>query len=263
VFGHRLVPDAPPVPKPAPQFFNHVERIRGNSVNVLQGLALHREVLSVAEQRHVLEYVSRLNELGMAKQLVGRTYTAPNKWKRGKGRITLQLGCCYNYASDRDGNPPGILRDYRVCGMPKLLNDVIDRMVARGIFNAKTRPDSCIINYYSEGDCIPPHIDSHDFCRPFVTLSLLSEQSILFGQQIAIVSDGEFDAPVRLPLPKGSVLVLDGNGADVAKHCVPAVTADRISITFRKIGAKASMTSYEGPDGAGGGPKGRQLLSGR
>jgi hypothetical protein len=26
------------------------------------------------------------------------TYSAPTKWMRGKGRITLQFGCCYNYA---------------------------------------------------------------------------------------------------------------------------------------------------------------------
>ncbi|WVZ82691.1 hypothetical protein U9M48_029927 [Paspalum notatum var. saurae] len=32
-----------------------------------------------------------------------------------------------------------------------------------------------------------------------------------------------------------SVLVLNGNGADVAKHCVPAVPTKRISITFRKM----------------------------
>ncbi|KAF5197918.1 2-oxoglutarate (2OG) and Fe(II)-dependent oxygenase superfamily protein [Thalictrum thalictroides] len=32
-----------------------------------------------------------------------------------------------------------------------------------------------------------------------------------------------------------SVLVLNGNGADVAKHCVPAVLTKRISITFRKM----------------------------
>ena len=56
------------------------------------------------------------------------------------------------------------------------LQDLIARMASRGIFTAATRPDSCIINYYSEGDCIPPHIDHLDFTRPFVTLSLLSEQ---------------------------------------------------------------------------------------
>lgn len=28
-----------------------------------------------------------------------RTYTAPTKWMRGKGRVTMQFGCCYNYAT--------------------------------------------------------------------------------------------------------------------------------------------------------------------
>ena len=143
--------------------------------------------------------------------------------------------------------------------------------VSRGIFNPSTRPDTCIINYYSEGDCIPPHIDHHDFTRPFVTLSLLSEQvanhecgetrarspltltphaprsqNILFGRTIDIVNDGEFRAPFSQPLPVGSVLVLDGNGANVAKHCVPAVSTDRVSITFRKIGNKIRMQPFSG-----------------
>ena len=43
----------------------------------------------------------------------------------------------------------------------------------------------------------------------------------------------------QLPTPAvtpGSCLVLKGNGADIAKHCVPAVTKPRISITLRKCG---------------------------
>jgi hypothetical protein len=34
----------------------------------------------------------------------------------------------------------------------------------------------------------------------------------------------------------GSCLVLKGKGADVAMHCVPPVTAKRISITLRCMG---------------------------
>ncbi len=26
---------------------------------------------------------------------------------RGKGRVTIQFGCCYNYAVDREGRQPG------------------------------------------------------------------------------------------------------------------------------------------------------------
>ena len=161
------------------------------------------QVLSGAEQRHLLKLVGRMRELGAQGQLVGRTYTAPARNRPGNGRVTVQLGCCYNYAADREGNPPGILPAERVCGLPPLLLDVVERMERRGIFGAArhptrvapasvlscspsafaaplfqgTRPDSAIINFYSEGDCIPPHIDHHDFARPFVTLSLLSEQA--------------------------------------------------------------------------------------
>ena len=85
---------------------------------------------------------------------------------------------------------------------------------------------------------------------PHSTLSLLSEQSILFGASIGIIDEGQFSAPFACPLPVGSVLVLDGNGANVAKHCVPSVKADRVSITFRKIGSKIKMRAFEGPDGS-------------
>jgi len=193
-----------------------------------------------------LAFVNRISDFGDEGALLGRTYSAPKRWMRGKGRRTVQLGCCYNYATDRNGNPPGILKSEAVCGMPPYLEECIDRMINRGIFTRETRPDTCIINYYSEGDCIPPHIDHHDFTRPFVTLSLLSEQSILFGRTIGIVNDGEFDAPFSQRLPKGSVLVLDGNGANVAKHCVPAVSEDRVSITFRRIGNKVRMKPFQG-----------------
>ena len=44
------------------------------------------------------------------------------------------------------------------------------------------------------------------------------------------------------------MLVLDGNGANVAKHCVPSVHSDRVSITFRKIDQrKIRMKAFEGP----------------
>ena len=145
--------------KPPPQTFELIENVRGKRMNTLQGLALHRDVLNPAEQLQTLHYVSRLKDLGDDGALMGRTYSAPRKWMKGKGRVTVQLGCCYNYARDKNGNPPGILPREAVCGMPKFFENIIDRMCERGIFNQQTRPDSCIINFYTEGDCIPPHID--------------------------------------------------------------------------------------------------------
>ncbi|CAN7068697.1 unnamed protein product, partial [Brassica oleracea var. botrytis] len=70
----------------------------------------------------------------------------------------------------------------------------------------------------------------------FYDLSAQSHSSVSAIYSLdKIDGPGEFSGSYSLPLPVGSVLVLKGNGADVAKHCVPAVPQKRISITFRKM----------------------------
>ncbi|KAK8710449.1 hypothetical protein V6N13_145772 [Hibiscus sabdariffa] len=211
------------------------ERVNGKFVNILEGLELHEGIFSAAEQKRIVDYVYMLQEMGRKGELKERTYTEPQKWMRGKGRVTIQFGCCYNYAMDKNGNPPGILPNELVDPIPDLFKVIIRRLVRWHVLPPACVPDSCIVNIYEEGDCIPPHIDNHDFVRPFSTVSFLSECNILFGSNLKIVDAGEFFGPIAIPLPVGSVLVLNGNGADIAKHCVPAVPTKRISITFRRM----------------------------
>lgn len=215
--------------------FVHYEKVNGKNVNVVQGLELHTRVFNADEQNKIVESVYEFQRMGQKGRLRERTYSEPTKWMRGKGRITIQFGCCYNYAMDKNGNPPGILRQEEVDPLPPIFVQMIKRMVRWHVLPPTCVPNSCIVNIYDEGDCIPPHIDHHDFLRPFCTISFLTECNILFGSNLKIVAPGEFSGPVSIPLPVGSVLVLKGNGADVAKHCVPAVPAKRISITFRKM----------------------------
>ncbi|CAM8876982.1 unnamed protein product [Rhodiola kirilowii] len=213
-----------------------LERVDGKVINVLDGLELHLGIFSAAEQKRIVDYVYQLQEMGRNKQLRERTYSAPQKWMRGKGRVTIQFGCCYNYAKDKDGNLPGIIRNnLLVDPLPHLFKVIIKRLVRWHVLPTTCIPDSCIVNIYEEGDCIPPHIDNHDFVRPFCTVSFLSECKILFGSNLKIEGPGEFSGSFAIPLPVGSVLVLNGNGADIAKHCVPAVPTKRISITFRRM----------------------------
>ncbi|XP_057522332.1 RNA demethylase ALKBH9B-like [Amaranthus tricolor] len=215
--------------------FVHYDRVDGKRLNVVQGLELHTGVFNAQEQKKIVESVYKFQRMGQKGELMARTYSEPHKWMRGKGRVTIQFGCCYNYAADKDGNPPGIIRDEEVDPMPSIFKEMITRMVKWHVLPPTCVPNSCIVNIYDEGDCIPPHIDHHDFLRPFCTVSFLTECNILFGSNLKILSPGEFSGPVSIPLPVGSVLVLKGNGADVAKHCVPAVPAKRISVTFRKM----------------------------
>ncbi|CAL5366229.1 unnamed protein product [Camellia sinensis] len=231
-----------------------LERVQGKIVNILKGLELHTGVFNDAEQKKIVDYVYKLQEMGKKGELKGegvdegqsifivfflhaqeRTYTAPQKWMKGKGRVTIQFGCCYNYATDKNGNPPGILQNITVDPIPLLFKMIIRRLVRWHVLPPTCVPDSCIVNIYEEGDCIPPHIDNHDFVRPFCTVSFLSECDLLFGSDLKVVDAGEFSGCIAIPLPIGSVFVLNGNGADVAKHCVPAVPTKRISITFRKM----------------------------
>ncbi|KAF8404095.1 hypothetical protein HHK36_008975 [Tetracentron sinense] len=215
--------------------FVYIERIDGKPTNVLQGLELHTRVFDTEDQKKIVDYIYSLQRMGQKGQLRARTYSEPKKWMRGKGRVTMQFGCCYNYAIDKNGNPPGIVRDEEVDPLPLMFKKMIERLVRWHVLPPTCIPNSCIVNIYEEGDCIPPHIDHHDFIRPFCTVSFLTECKILFGSNLKVVSAGEFSGPVSIPLPVGSVLILAGNGADIAKHCVPGVPAKRISITFRRM----------------------------
>ncbi|KAK6916009.1 Alpha-ketoglutarate-dependent dioxygenase AlkB-like [Dillenia turbinata] len=215
--------------------FVHMERVNGKETNVLRGLELHTGVFDAEEQKKIVDCVYELQRMGQKGQLKERTYSEPKKWMRGKGRVTMQFGCCYNYSDDKNGNPPGIVRAEEVDPLPSLFKQIIKRLVRWHVLPPTCIPDSCIVNIYDQGDCIPPHIDHHDFLRPFCTISFLTECNILFGTSLKIVGPGDFSGPVSIPLPVGSVLILNGNGADVARHCVPGVPSKRISITFRKM----------------------------
>ncbi|CAL8463859.1 g3394 [Coccomyxa elongata] len=228
-------------------FFEDTVRIKGipQTVNVVQGLELHKGLLNAQEQAHIVTAIEAWAEAGCAGQLRGRTFSAPRKSKRGKGRQTIQFGCCYNYATDRDqyGNqrPPGIIAEEVVEPMPPLLMALVHRLVRWGVLPRAKAPDTAIINIYDVDDCIPPHIDHHDFTRPFCTISLLSEQPIMFGARLFPIDPdnqpGVFGGRhCKIGLPTGSCLVLKGNGADVAMHCVPCVSQRRMSITLRKMG---------------------------
>ncbi|CAH9132368.1 unnamed protein product [Cuscuta epithymum] len=221
-----------------------LEKVNGKIVNILGGLELHTGVFSAVEQIRIVDYVEALREKGKNGHLKERTYTAPQKWMKGKGRITIQFGCCYNYAIDKNGNPPGILRDGSVDPIPELFKVMIRRLVKWHVMPPNCIPDSCIVNIYEEGDCIPPHIDNHDFVRPFCTVSFLSECNIVFGSNLNVEGPGQFAGSIAIPLPVGSVLVINGKAADVAKHCVPSVPMKRISITFRRMDESKRPVGY-------------------
>ena len=63
-----------------------------------------------------------------------------------------------------------------------------------------------------------------------------------------------------MPLPRRSLLVLGGKSGDIAKHCISACRAPRISITLRKQPPESWRP--ETAELAGAAPQKKKALSG-
>ena len=125
----------------------------------------------------------------------------PGLWWLG----LLQRPCC-----------AGIIAEEVVEPLPDVLKSLVKRIINWGIVNPNICPDTAIVNFYDTDDCIPPHVDHKDFVRPFVTISLLSQQSIMFGPRLIPVNDGEFGGPPgtptkSIPLPPGELPCVCGS----------------------------------------------------
>lgn len=53
---------------------------------------------------------------------------------------------------------------------PDPTRQVVDVLLAAGVFTQDSRPDACTVNAYEQGQWIPPHIDNTQFDRPFCTV---------------------------------------------------------------------------------------------
>jgi tRNA 2-selenouridine synthase len=136
----------------------------------VEGLRLLIDVADAGWQSRLVAFTDAELQKGRDGQLIGKTYTAPaNKWaERKQSREQLQYGVYTN--SNR------VQATVKVLPLPALFEELLDRMVAQGVFAPSERPDSCVVNAYEKGMWLPPHVDSASFARPFATVSLLSDQ---------------------------------------------------------------------------------------
>ncbi|RZC61802.1 hypothetical protein C5167_023544 [Papaver somniferum] len=128
--------------------------------------------------------------------------------------------------------------DRRKEPIPDILQDVIERLVQAQVINMK--PDSCIIDYFNEGDHSQPHMCPPWFGRP-VCILFLTECDVTFGRVIATEHPGDYRGSLKLSLAAGTLLSLEGKSADFAKHALPSIRKQRILITFTKFQPKKSM----------------------
>jgi len=231
---------------------------RNSLENVLDGLRLHVNIINAEEETVLMSHLYQIKQAGHDNRLLGATFSCPpppahvkgkKPPKSRNGRATANFGCCPPAPSGAavphaEGEHDGIQVEEHVQPLPPCLDQLAGLLVERGVLPAATRPDCCVVDYYEKGDWAEPRIDHHDFMRPFCVLRLEADEPVVFDQNPRpVVPDtkgrhptpGEFEADFKVHVPRRSVLVLQGNSADLVKHCVPRVSKKMVSVTFRRM----------------------------
>ncbi|KAG6600812.1 RNA demethylase ALKBH10B, partial [Cucurbita argyrosperma subsp. sororia] len=244
-----------------PRTFVANEMLDGKMVNVMDGLKLFEDFLDDAEVSKLLSLVNDLRASGKRGQFQGQTYVVSKRPMKGHGREMIQLGFPIADHPHDDDNSSGLSKDRRIESIPSLLQDLIDRLVGEQMMSVK--PDSCIIDFYNEGDHSQPHVWPPWFGRP-VGVLLLTECEMTFGRVIGTDHSGNYKGAMKLSLVPGTLLVVEGKSADFAKHAIPAIRKQRILVTLTKSQPKRAVPSdgqrtslNVGPFSSWGPPSGR------
>ncbi|KAG6435182.1 hypothetical protein SASPL_100052 [Salvia splendens] len=130
----------------------------------------------------------------------------------------------------------GELSDY-IEPIPALLQGVIDHLIQWRLLPDNRKPNSCVINFFDEGEYSQPFLKPPHLEQPLSTL-LLSESTMAFGRMLVNDGEGNYRGPLMLSLKEGSVLVMRGNSSDTARHVMCSSPNKRVSITFFRVRAE-------------------------
>lgn len=199
-------------------------------VDVLQGLVMHHDAISEEFENELIDFVQTQCQRGRNGELKKPTYLrASGARSQGNQRESIMYGGFFDFNLARPGKR-GLVPPF-----PPILERLVDHLVNNNYLPSDIRPDSCIINRYHKGSCIPPHVDHSSYYRPISTLSLLGEEPMLVGTRFRTVRPCTWTTCGKtILLPRRSLLVLGGNSANIAKHCISSCSGPRISITLRK-----------------------------
>ncbi|WJX78770.1 hypothetical protein P8452_61957 [Trifolium repens] len=210
------------------------EFLKGHPVNAVKGLRLYEDIFSESQLCKLNDFVKEIHAAGQNGELSGETFILFNKQVKGNKRELIQLGAPI-FGQIKDNAKSNIEP------IPSLLQGVIDHLIQWDLIPEYKRPNGCIINYFEEGEFSqpfmkPPHLD-----QPLSTL-LLSESTMAFGRILMSEDDGNYKGPLMLSLKQGSLLVMRGNSADMARHVMCPSPNRRVSITF----FRGREDSYQG-----------------
>ncbi|VAH88629.1 unnamed protein product [Triticum turgidum subsp. durum] len=201
---------------PTPVEYTTSEIIDGKPVNTVEGLKVYEGLVNVTE---INKIVSLVNETKASSRRggfeVGQTVIVGKRPLKGHGSVIIQLGVPIIEGPLEDENQR---ETTRVEPVPGLLHDLFDRFFRQGIVPSK--PDYCVVDFYYEEEYSHPQQPPSWYGRPLCTLCL-TECDMVFGRVI-FGERGDNRGPLKFSLSTGSLVVLQGRSADVAKRAIPA-----------------------------------------
>ncbi|CAH8353802.1 unnamed protein product [Eruca vesicaria subsp. sativa] len=216
------------------------EMYEAKVVNVVEGLKLYENMVEAKEVSQLVSIVNNLRNSGRRGQLQSEAYVGYKRPNRGRGREMIQLGLPIADTMPDDES----IKGRKIEPIPSFLSDIIERFVSKQIIPVK--PDACIIDFFNEGDHSQPHMLAPWFGRPVGILSL-SECDVTFGRVIVSDHPGDYKGSLKLSLTSGSVLLVEGKSADLAKFAIHSTPKQRILITFTKSQPRNSLTGSNWP----------------
>ncbi|CAL9046171.1 unnamed protein product [Musa banksii] len=214
------------------------ESVKGHMVNVVKGLKLYEDIFTDSELLTLSEFVDELRLAGRGGDLPGETYIFFNKEMKGNKREIIQLGVpLFQSTTEAASNIEPI---------PSALQTVIDHLVQWRLIPETRKPDSCIINFFDEDEHSQPYFKPPHLDNPISTL-VLSEATIAFGRSLVSDHEGNYKGSLTVPIKQGSLLVMRGNSADMARHVVCASPNKRVIVTFVKVRHAAARQAAASP----------------
>ncbi|XP_042475202.1 RNA demethylase ALKBH10B isoform X2 [Macadamia integrifolia] len=208
------------------------ELVKGHMVNVVKGLKLFEDIFTESELSKLNSLVNQLLLAGRNGELSGETFILFNKQLKGNERELIQLGVpIFGQIKDETNSKS---QRSNIEPIPPVLQAVIDHLVQWHLIPESRKPNSCIINYFAEGEYSQPYLKPPHLDQPTSTL-LLSESNMAFGRVLMSDHKGNFKGSLMLSIKEGSLLVMRGKSADMARHVICASSNKRVSITFSKV----------------------------
>ncbi|KAI3742734.1 hypothetical protein L1987_60428 [Smallanthus sonchifolius] len=210
------------------------ESVKGHMVNVVRGLKLYEDILNTTELTKLTDYVTDLRVAGQNGELSGETFIMYNQQSKAIKRELIQFGAPIFGQIKDEAIATNKSHESNIDPIPAPLEGVIDHLIQLHLISENRRPNSCIINFFDEGEFSQPFLKPPHLEQPISTL-VLSESTMAFGRSLVCDNDGNYKGPLMLNLMEGSLLVMRGNSADMARHAMCQSQTKRISVTFFKV----------------------------